>query len=146
MKAFAAVCLSFASCVCTARADDAPQGDLAKMQGKWKAMAGPERNIPLTMTIKGSAVTLAFTTPQGQDRELKGQIKLDETAKPKTWDWTKFTRPDGDLAQENLAIYELDGDSLKICSGGPGNERPSAFKAGDGGPPNLIVFHRQKGK
>lgn len=145
MYAVASVCVLIASCACQASLDDAPQGDLAKVQGKWKAMGGPNGNIPIAMTIQGSAVTLAFTTPQGQQRELKGQIKLGEISQPKSWDWTKFTRPNGDAAEDNLAIYQLDGDSLKICSGGPGNDRPTEFKAGDGGPPNLLVFHRAKG-
>ena len=125
-------------------ADTSPKGDLGKLQGKWTAKVGPEKNIPLVMTVKGNAVTLAFTGRDGAERELKGEIKLDDAAKPhKTLDWVKFTRLNGEEAPANLAIYELDGKTLKVCSGGPGNERPTEFKAGEGGPPNLIVLTKE---
>ncbi len=123
--------------------DQTPKGDLAKLQGTWTAKVGPEKNVPLTLAIKGSAVTLKFTGRDGQERDLKGEIKIDETAKPhKTLNWTNFTRPDGEAAPENLALYELDGKTLTICSGGPGNARPTELKAGEGGPPNLIVLKK----
>jgi uncharacterized protein (TIGR03067 family) len=145
MKTFLAACLVIVSCaVSSPAADDAPSGDLAKLQGKWKGTVGPNQDIPLVMELKGKAVTLALTIPQGQDLELKGQVKLDDKAKPKTWDWIKFTRPDGEDAPDNLALYELDGDTLKICSGGPGNARPTEFKAGDGGPPQIVTLTRVK--
>jgi len=132
----------------TARGEDtapAPNGDLAKLQGKWTAQVGPEKQVKITLTIKDQNVVLSFPTPEGDERELKGEIRIDEKAKPhKTIDWVKFVRPDGQDAQENHSIYELDGDSFKLCSGGPGNERPTEFKAGEGGPPNLIVLTREK--
>jgi uncharacterized protein (TIGR03067 family) len=71
-------------------------------------------------------------------------VKIDEKAKPKTWDWTKFSGPDGQEVPDNPAIYDIDGDSLKICSGGPGNARPTEFKAGEEGPPNLVTLTRLK--
>lgn len=129
----------------TARAaDDAPEGDLGKIQGKWKAMVGPEKNIPITLEIKGQKITASFTTPEGEDRTLKGELKLDEKASPRQIDWVKFEKPDGGEFESNPGIYKLDGDELTVCNGGPGGDRPSEFKDGDGGPPNLIVFKRVK--
>ena len=31
-----------------------PHGDLAKLQGQWTAMFGPQKNIPMVVTIKGT--------------------------------------------------------------------------------------------
>ncbi len=123
---------------------DAPKGDLGKLQGTWTAKVGPEKNVPIVLTIQGKAVTLKITGPDGQEYNSKGEIKVDESAKPfKTIDWVKFTRPDGEEAPENLALYEfLDADTVRLCSGGPGNERPTEFKAGDGGPPNILELKR----
>lgn len=119
------------------------KGDLAKLQGEWGALAGPEKNVPVTVKIQGKTVSLAFAI-NGEDREMKGELKLDDTAKPhKTIDWVKFIRPDGEEAPANLGIYTLDGDKWTVCSGGPGKERPTEIKAGEGGPPTLIVFTKK---
>ena len=132
-----------------ARSDDAekadpPKGDLAKIQGKWKGMVGDEKNIPVTAVFKDNTVTVHVTI-QERELDLKGEIKLDETKSPKTWDWTKFKGPNGDEPEDNLAIYKFDGeDKIILCSGGPGNERPTKFEAGENGPPNLVEFTRVK--
>ena len=123
-----------------------PKGDLAKLQGDWTAKVGPEKNIEMVITIKGNTVTLKFDTPANGEVELKGELKIDEAAKPqKTIDWVKFIGPNGEAAPENLGIYDFpDADTVRFCSGGPGNERPTEFKQGEGGPPNLVVVKRKK--
>ncbi|MBX6311464.1 MAG: TIGR03067 domain-containing protein [Isosphaeraceae bacterium] len=127
-----------------APADDKPQGDLAKLQGIWKALAGPEKNIPIVLEIKDKTVRVTVTPPEGEERSLKGEIKIDETKTPKHWDWIKFQRADGDEAPPNLAIYKFEGDrTLVICNGGPGNERPTEFQAGEMGRPSLLTFTKQ---
>jgi uncharacterized protein (TIGR03067 family) len=121
------------------------KGDLAKLQGDWTAKVGPEHNIDVSIAFKASKLSLTFTR-DGEERTMKGDVVLDEAAKPhKTITFKNFTRPDGTDAPENLGIYVLvDANTVKICSGGPGNERPTEFKAGDGGPPQLIELKRKK--
>ena len=142
----AALCAATISAVgvAGARADEpALAGDLAKLQGQWTATFGPQNNIVVVLTIKGNSAVLAFTR-DGQSIESKGEIKIDEKAKPhKTLDWIHFTTPTGDTAPANLGIYKLSGDSITVCNGGPGNERPTEFKAGDGGQPQLFVLNRK---
>ena len=130
-----------------ASADDKtpePKGDLAKLQGTWTAKVGPEKNIPIAITIKGNAVALKITAPDGQEFTSNGEVKLDETARPhKKIDWVKFTGGTGDPVPDNLGLYEfVDANTLRVCSGGPGNERPTEFKAGEDGPPNLLTLNR----
>jgi len=127
---------------------DEPKGDLLKLQGTWTAKVGPEKNVPIAITIKGNAVALKITTPEGVDYSTDGEIKIDDTAKPfKTIDWRKFTNPKGEDIADNLGIYEFtDADTLRVCSGGPGNDRPTEFQAGDLGKPSLIVLNRQADK
>jgi uncharacterized protein (TIGR03067 family) len=143
MRILSATCLVLATALGAAPADDAPQGDLAKLQGKWTTMAGPEKNIPLTLEIKGTAVTVNVTTPDGDAHTLKGEIKVDEKAKPKALDWVKLKTADGDERPDNPAIYELDGDTFKVCNGGHDNPRPTEFKEGEGGF-SLLTFKRVK--
>jgi uncharacterized protein (TIGR03067 family) len=124
--------------------EPAPTGDLARLQGEWTAMFGRQKNIPLVVTIQGTGVTIAITRPNGEEHKSKGEIKIDENARPhKTLDWVNFTTRDGEPAAANLGIYTIKGDSITICTGGPGNERPTEFKAGEGGPPQLIVLNRK---
>jgi uncharacterized protein (TIGR03067 family) len=148
MKAlpFAAACCFLLVVAPAARPDDdAPKGDLGKLQGKWTGMSGPEKNVAIVLVLKGKNVTIKTTLPDGgQPVEHKGEIQIDEKTTPKQWDWTKFTRPDGTEEPDRLAIYELDGDTLKLCVGGPGNARPSEFQQGENGPPNLVTLTRVK--
>lgn len=140
--------------VTAAKADDAPatatatapKGDLARFQGTWKSMLGPEKNIAATLKFQDSKVTVSATSPDGEAFEIKGQIKLGETAKPfKTLDWVKFVGPEGNDLPETLALYEIeDADTIRVCNGGPGRDRPTAFKAGEGEFPTIIVLKREK--
>jgi uncharacterized protein (TIGR03067 family) len=124
-------------------ASAAPSGDLAKLQGRWSAKVGADQQATLGVTIQGTSVVLSIPTAEGAPREVKGEIKIDETAKPhKTLDWVNFTNRSGQPAPANLAIYRLSGDTLTICSGGAGNARPTEFKAGEGNRPSLIVLSR----
>src|SRR4051794_27951579 len=126
--------------------EPAVTGDLARLQGQWSARLGPKR-VPMTVTIKGTAASMTIATADGQEHESKGEIRIDEDARPfKTLDWVKFTKPDGEPAPENLGIYKFEGDSITICNGGPGRDRPSEFRAGVGGPPQLLVLNRKTSK
>jgi uncharacterized protein (TIGR03067 family) len=148
MKAllFAAACGLLLVVALPARPDDeALKGDLGKLQGNWTGMSGPEKNVAIVLVLKGRSVTINVTRPDGgQAVAHKGEIRIDEKTTPKQWDWTKFTRPDGTEEPDRLAIYELDGDTLKLCVGGPGNARPSEFQQGENGPPNLVTLTRVK--
>lgn len=124
--------------------DPPPEGDLARLQGTWKTTVGPDNDIPVVLQIKGKAVSVVFTNQQGDKVEIKGEIKLDEKASPRTCDWVNFTRPDGTDAPTNLGIYKIDGDTVTVCNGGPNNPRPTEFKDGENGPPNLMVLQRVK--
>ncbi len=134
-----------ATAAAVALADEpALKGDLARFQGTWSARVGPKKDIPIALTFKGAEATLVITARNGMQYRSKGEIKVDDAARPRAIDFIKFTRPNGDAAPENLGIYEIDGDALKLCTGGLGNARPAEFKAGEGGPPNLLVLTREK--
>ena len=124
--------------------DDRPKGDLAAIEGKWKAMIGPNKDRPLLLEIKGKTVSARFTGEDGDATDLKGELTLDESATPKRIDFVKF-KGDGDDIADTLGFYKLDGDSLTLCVNNPGEPRPAEFKAGGGDEsPRIWTLARQK--
>lgn len=133
-------------------APDARGGDTKKdqdkMQGAWQVVEfiADGKTIPedirskLVVVIKDDRIEL--TGFGGVDkRELA--FKLDPTKKPKAMD---VTPQDGPYkGKTNPAIYDFDGDSLKLCmSNRPTTERPTEFKAEAGSNLGLLVLRRAK--
>jgi uncharacterized protein (TIGR03067 family) len=125
---------------------DEPKGDLARLQGGWTARVGPDKNVAVTLVIKGNAAEIRGARPGGEEFKLKGEFKLDDKASPKTIDWGKFVSESNQDIPSTLAIYKLEGDSWTICDGGPGKERPARFEEGDEGRPRLVTWARVKEK
>jgi uncharacterized protein (TIGR03067 family) len=126
---------------------DEPKGDLAKLQGTWTTKVGSKKDIQASMIVKDSTIEIKLTRPDNQEITLKGEMKLDEKASPKTADWVKFTGPGGQEIPAIKLIYKLEGDTWTTCSSGPDVERPTKFEGGDGpGMPTLDVWTRAKEK
>ena len=121
-------------------------GDLARLQGKWTAKAGPRHEIQVVMDIKGREVSVAIKTPQGLDFQVQGELRLDETTTPRSLDWRKFTGPDQQPLPEVAAVYKIDGETFTVCNGGFLGRRPKEFKPGDGVLNDLVVFRRPTAK
>ena len=72
----------------------------------------------------------------------RGIISLDPTRSPKainTWD------QDGPYEDETVkGIYEIEGDSCKLCFSRPGDKRPTEFTTKKGSGFLLVVYTRQK--
>lgn len=128
----------------TATADDK---DLAKLDGTWAIQSVevggtkfPDealKNFPGPLTIKGGKWTL-----KAGEQQQTGTFTADAGKKPAQMD-VKPT--DGPNAGKTLpAIYQLDGDTLKVCYAPPEKERPTAFDTKDKPGYALIVYKREK--
>ena len=110
--------------VSQARADD--KEDKEKLQGEWSLASvelnGKSQKIPGAMyKFEGNKVYASRTGVE----EAEGSFDIDSSKKPKTLDMTGK----GQLLK---AIYELDGDTLKICMpGGSDLPRPTEFKSAE---------------
>jgi uncharacterized protein (TIGR03067 family) len=128
------------SFVAAANAQDDAKKDLDKLQGTWKAekMIFMGEDAPadvvgkFTLTCKGSEFI-----PSDNASDV-ATIKLDTTAKPKAIDLTEKNK------KVSLGIYELDGDTLKLCFAEPGTDRPKAFESAKGSKVFYIVMKREK--
>jgi uncharacterized protein (TIGR03067 family) len=123
-----------------ARADD-----LKAMEGKWKVESAEAGGKPvespelkaLVVTITGDRYELM--TDEGPDG---GTLKLDETQNPKAMD---ATDTEGLTVGKMIkAIYELSGDTLRVCYALDGGERPKEFATKADSPLLLITYRREK--
>jgi uncharacterized protein (TIGR03067 family) len=123
-------------------AADAPKDEAEKIQGIWKVVsaedsgrkASEESIKDLKWTITKDAITYKVGS-----KTTRWTYKLDPTKKPK---WIDLTEGD----RTRPAIYDLDGDTLKVCFGeGSQKERPTAFESKPNSPNDvLIVLKRGK--
>jgi uncharacterized protein (TIGR03067 family) len=123
-----------------------PAGDLGRLQGRWKAMAGPRKEIRVVLEIKGRDVSVDIKTPKGLDFQAQGELTLDESTSPRSLDWRKFSGPDQQPLPDIAAVYKIEGDTFTVCNGGVHGSRPKDFKPGEGVLADVVVFQRLDGQ
>jgi len=119
--------------------------DEQKIQGNWTVVSrefigkkAPEAELKaLKVTIKDGTITL----DDGKKKE-KIPYKLDPSKKPKTID---LANTGIESKETTLAIYELDGDTLKICwSEKDPEHRATKFASDEDSGQTMIVLKREK--
>lgn len=128
-----------------AATDDAGKKEMEKFQGTWKivslelnGMKLPEENYKnARLTVTGDK--FAF---KDVSAGYAGTMKWDLTKKPKTIDLVFTEGPEkGNTA---FGIYEIEGDTYKVCLGLTGKSRPTEFVSKPGSGHALEVFKREK--
>ncbi len=103
--------------------------DLDRLQGVWQISAlevdGQAAPVAGSIVIQGSRFT---STGMGADYE--GEIALDPTVTPRRLDMTFDAGPE--KGNTNLGIYELDGNSWRLCLATRGCVRPESFATAPG--------------
>jgi uncharacterized protein (TIGR03067 family) len=126
--------------------DDLAKKDLDAMKGTWKAVSGEEDGKAVQeddakkfkLVVDGDKYTF---TVEGVSEE-QGTIKLDPSQKPRAIDVMILSGDDKGKSQHGL--YEVEGDTLKLCFTPPGRERPKELAGKEGTNATLFVFKRQK--
>jgi uncharacterized protein (TIGR03067 family) len=124
-----------------------PDEELAKLTGTWFATAvtsdgkewAPADVKKVFLIVKGAD----YTFGEGA-RVAKGTHKLDPSKSPKTIDATRTSG--AEKGSTFKGIYELEGDTFKVCFASPGKDRPADFSAKEGSGRRLIVLKRSKKK
>jgi uncharacterized protein (TIGR03067 family) len=83
-----------------------------------------------------------FSVRRGDKVIVEATAQLDPTKKPKTID-VSFTAGER-KGKTVLGIYEIEGDTIRVCNARPGDERPEEFSAKAGSGRTLIVYKREK--
>jgi len=132
------------------KASDASKNeDKKELQGTWYTVSVESHGmkVPLErilakdvrLVVKGDQWTLKET--QG-DADKEFTVRLDPAKKPKAI--AIVFKTGENKGKTSLGIYELDGSTLRVCLGEPGDPRPTKFH-GDG-TFTLEVFKREKPK
>ncbi len=121
------------------------QAELKKLQGLWRVTrlfgdageAPPEVIAPMRWEIVGNSIFGQDTPDEKRKEQL--QFTLDLKSDPKGIDLTGVTGPKEVIGKKVKGIYELKGNTLRVCLG---NERPTEFKVDKKGDGGLIELER----
>ncbi len=124
---------------------DAPKEDPKLLEGTWQPVEGelagekfPDEQLKaMKLTMKDGK----YTVTVGEVLD-KGSYKLDAAAKPKAIDITGSEGPN--KGKRFLAIYELKGDTLRVCYDLAGKKRPTEFKTEKDTQQFLVTYKREK--
>lgn len=135
----ALLCCLLAGCLDSHAADRA--GDLAQWQGTWKLVSctwnGEPQPGDAQWIVRGDRYNIRLDGNTGEDPYT---FKLD--ASQKRIDVFHHDTPAGTFGGRLKGIYELKGNSLKVCYDLTGQEYPSSFDAGPGSRRAIYQFQR----
>lgn len=137
--------LGFALCAALQAFAAAAPGDATTIQGSWQPAAAVLGGQPLPAAV---LQTIRLTLTAGKyevlvgDQPDRGTYTLDATATPKALTVIGTAGPNA--GKTFPAIYELAGDTLRICYDLSGTQRPTAFKSTADTPLYLVTYQRTK--
>ena len=145
LLALFACCLLLSSAALGNKPDDAAAKDLKALVGKWKlekAELGGKDILALFKDLK-------FEIPESGKYKLEfggqkdeGTFTVDPSKKPAEMD---ITGVEGANKGKTIkAIYKLDGDTVTICYGLGGGDRPTKFETKEGTMQFLAVYKREQ--
>ena len=119
--------------------------EIKKLQGQWQiaAMEREGSEIPHE-DIKDVVVDVQGTTYKllNVDNEHGGTFSVDDSKEPKQMDIKQQSGPGGERVLK--AIYELKGDTFRVCYAQEGGDRPTTFSGGADSKQVIITYQRKK--
>lgn len=121
-----------------------PEGkkeDKDAVQGSWTFASGEHNGQPPTDDVKAMRLTFKddrLTATLREEVKEEGKFRLDPAKKPKEM---TFTPSQGKVVR---GLYELDGDTLKLCLGPPDGDFPTEFSGREGTRCAVLVLKRVK--
>ena len=122
-----------------------PPADAKAVQGSWTPVKADLGGQPMTEAVLKS-ISLKLDNGKYEVSVAgapdKGTYTLDSTSKPKGMTITGTEGPNN--GKTFPAIYELKGDTLRICYDLSGAKRPTEFKSPAGTRLYLVTYNRTK--
>ena len=122
-----------------------PPDDAKAVQGTWTPVKADLGGQPMAEAVLKS-ISLKLDNRNYEvfvgDKPDKGTYTLDSTSKPKSMTITGTEGPNH--GKTFPAIYELKGDTLRICYDLSGAKRPTEFKSIAGTKLYLVTYNRKK--
>jgi uncharacterized protein (TIGR03067 family) len=127
--------------------DDVAKKDLEALQGTWTVEhleIGGKKVSDDSVKAAGSKVVFKDSTMtvylHGENKKpaYEATIQLDPTTRPPNIDTTD------DKKQVEHGIYELSGETLKLCTAPPGADRPKEFASKSSAKTTLWVLKKAK--
>lgn len=128
----------------TTFASDKPD-DAKAIEGKWKPVKAELSGQPMTEAV---LKTISLKMDNGHyevfvgERPDRGTYTLDSSTKPKSITVVGTEGPN--QGRSFPAIFELEGDTLRICYDLSGQKRPIEFKSVAQTKLYLVTYHRAK--
>jgi len=117
------------------------KGDLKKLQGTWHIVTLEMEGQKYPSGGSKIVIHGERFVSLNMGAEYEGSVAVDETQAPKTFDLLFEEGPE--KGNKSLGIYELDGESWKICLGLTGKSRPKKFAAEKGTGHALELLQRE---
>ncbi len=116
--------------------------ELKKFQGSWTFESVEAGGKLVAAQFEGMTVTFTggkYTVKKGDEVVQVATQKLDPSKSPKTLDVTVAEGPNKGTVM--LGIYEINGDTLKVCFDPEGTKRPTQFKSASGS--QILIVHKR---
>jgi uncharacterized protein (TIGR03067 family) len=142
LKCILAVCFLLAA----QPSPDAVRRELAQFEGEWTMMSAerdgqtPPKNL-ITSAKRTCRDNVTTVMVNGQ-LLMKATFTVDPTKSPKTIDYR--VTEGRNQGTNQLGIYELDGDKMKICFADPGRQRPTDFNTKGKNGHTLGIWKRER--
>jgi uncharacterized protein (TIGR03067 family) len=147
-RTFACGILTLIVFAATGAGEDAPKSELegtwiGVSAVTWEGKQDDDYAKLCSWVIAGDMLTFRVTNKDKSVGEIPGTIKVDAKKSPKTFDAVgKQVGKDANGDFDWTGIYELDGDTLKVCyMTTKGAERPKKFEAK---PAVVLILKREK--
>lgn len=115
------------------------KGDKENIQGVWWVVSIAENGKRVEVSKTAFLVDGNRACWQHREGDMQGGLYLDPSRQPKTYDFA--------MSSKTIeGIYELEGDTLRLCYDlGDEPKRPDKFASRPGSPHVLLTLKRQKG-
>jgi len=116
--------------------------DMKALQGKWTLVSATENGAPQTGDMQWIVDGDAYTVRYNQQTDPT-PVKITLDAGRKRIDAVHHETPAGTYGGKFKGIYELSGNTLRICYDLTGTSYPASFDAGPGSRRVIYVFRRE---